>query len=197
MLLAFISIDDESLACCDDDQVMNVDEEHEDVSECGCPCCAVSDSVCQPLDVGDSNFTYSHHSQHLNKKKTYSRSIQTRWYQKYPWINTSYKIFCHPCRLARHKDLLHFAKRQASCFIEKGFCNWKNALAKLDEHEKCDMHKEAIMKLAAYDGSVDVSSQLSAQLLSDQMFHQSMFFTLDGNLFKLLLSRAEDRPELK
>ena len=23
-----------------------------------------------------------------------------------------------------------------NCFVEDGFCNWKNALAKLDEHER-------------------------------------------------------------
>jgi hypothetical protein len=114
-----------------------------------------------------------------------------------------------------------FSKRQLNCFVEDGFCNWKNALAKLDEHEKSEMHKEAVVKLAAKASSTHIGAQLSAQHLSDQQHHQCMLTkllssirflarqglplrghhedinSLDGNLYKLLLLRGEDCPQLK
>jgi hypothetical protein len=73
---------------------------------------------------------------------------------------------------------LNLSKHQANCFLEKGFNNWKNAIAKLDDHQKCNMHQEAVMKLAALDSSVNVGAQLSTQRLADQKYHQSMFFIL-------------------
>ncbi len=48
-------------------------------------------------------------------------------------------------RLSRKKGLLTFSKRQLNCFVEDGFCNWKKALEKFLEHERSDMHKEAIL----------------------------------------------------
>lgn len=61
-------------------------------SDCECPCCTMSDSVCQPLDVERSKITYSHNTHEPNKKKTYFRSLQTSWYQKYPWITVYHKL---------------------------------------------------------------------------------------------------------
>ena len=162
---------------------------------------------------------YSHHSEELKKNKTYSRSIQTSWYKKYPWISvctTSYKIFCHVCRSAKYEGLLVFSKRQLNCFVEDGFSNWKNALAKLDEHGKCDMHREAVMKLAAKASSTHIGAQLNAQHSLDQKHHQYMLAKLlssirflarqglplrghhegNSNLHRLLLLRAEDCSQL-
>lgn len=188
---------------------------------CVCPCCTISGP---PIDVKDSKQSYSHHSEKLKKTKTYSRSLQTSWYEKYPWISvctTRYRIFCHACRSAKHENLLVFSKRQLNCFIEDGFYNWKNALAKLDEHEKSEMHREAVIKLAAKASSTNVGAQLNARHLLDQKHHQRMLSkllstirflarqglalrghhedidSLDGNLYKLLLLRAEDCPQLK
>ena len=114
-----------------------------------------------------------------------------------------------------------FSKRQLNYFNEDGFSNWKNALAKLDEHEKSEMHREAAVKLAAKASSTHVGAQLNAQHLLDQKHHQRMLAkllssirflarqglplhghhedvnSLDDNLYKLLLLRAEDCPQLK
>lgn len=150
--------------------------------------------------------------------------IQTSWYKRYPWITvctTSYRIFCHACRSAKHQALIVFSTRQSKSFTEEGVCNWKNALTILDEHEQSDMHKEALLQLADKSSSTDIGAQLSAQHSSDQKHHRLMFSkllssirflarqglalrghyedinSLDGNLYKLLLLRAEDCPELK
>ena len=114
-----------------------------------------------------------------------------------------------------------FSKRQLNCFVKDGFCNWKNALAKMDEHERSEMHREAVVKLAATASSTHVGAQLNAQHSLDQQHHQHMLTkllssirflarqglplrghhedlnSLDGNLYKLLLLRSEDCPELK
>ena len=49
------------------------------------------------------------------------------------------------------EDLLVFSKRQLNCSIECGFYNWKNVQAKLDEHEKSEMHREASQYIYMYD----------------------------------------------
>lgn len=83
------------------------------------------------------------------------------------------------------------------------------------------MHKEAVLKLAAHASTTDVGAQLNAQHKEAQSLHQRMLLkllssirflasqglalrgrhedvdSLDGNLYKLLLLRAEDCPELK
>ena len=103
----------------DEEQAQSLsDNEAEVVSEfqCECPCCTMGD-VCQPLGVEGSKITYSHSSQQPNMKRTYCRSIQTSWYQKYSWITvctSSYKIFCNPCRQAKDKGLLSYSKRRAN-----------------------------------------------------------------------------------
>lgn len=150
--------------------------------ECACPCCSQGSEPNQPMDVTDhSKQPYSHHSEELKKTKTYSRSLQTSWYKKYPWISvcgTRYKIFCHSCRSAKHEGLLVFSKRQLNCFVEDGFSNWKNALARLEEHERSEMHREAVVKLAAKASTVDIGVQLNAQNLSDQKLHRCMLAKL-------------------
>lgn len=78
----------------------------------------------------------------------------------------------------KKKSLLVFSKRQLNCFLEDGFCNWKNALAKLHEHEKSSMHCEATLKLAAQASSTDVGAQLNAQHSAIQRHHQRMLLKL-------------------
>ena len=114
-----------------------------------------------------------------------------------------------------------FSKRQLNCFVEDGFSNWKNALAKLDEHEKSEIHREAVVKLATKASSTHAGAQLNAQHSLDQKNHRLMLTkllstihflacqglplrgrhednkSLNGNLYKLLLLRTEDCPQLK
>ena len=107
-------------------------------SLCECPTCTLEGSPCQPTDVRKSKHVYSHRTQRTAKKRSYSRSIQSSWYKKHPWITvctTSYKVFCHSCCFARKNGLLTFSKRKLTCFLEDGFCNWKKALEKFLEHE--------------------------------------------------------------
>ncbi len=191
---------------------------------CECLSFTMSGPPCQPIDVSKSKHVYSHKSQLTVKKKSYSRSIHPSWYKKHPWITvftTKYKVFCHSCCYSRKKGLLTFSKRQLNCFVEDEFCNWKKALEKFLEHERSDMHKEAVLKQVAHNSSTNVSAQHSTQCKEAQNLHQCMLLklissirflasqsmplrgrhedlaSLDSNLYKLLLLRAEDCPEMK
>ena len=228
-----------SILCIDDDPQFSPDtdspEETDDettgcsssslhIDQCECPCCCMSGPPSQPLNVKESKQTYSHHSHHLNRKKSYSRSIQPNWYKRYRWISvciSSYKIFCHSCRFAKQKGFITFCNRQKNNFVDVGFSNWKNALEKLEEHDKSESHQEALLNVAAHDSAIDVGAQLSTELRKSQNYHQSMLLKLlspiqfmvrqglplrahfedtdhlDGNLYKLLLLRAEHCHELK
>ena len=182
----------------------------------------MSNSPSQPLNVTKSKQVYSHNSQQLNRKKSYSRSIQASWYKKHPWITvciSRYRVFCHSCRIAKQKGLV--SNFRNNIFVGDGFSNWKKALEKFEEHERSDNHKEAVAKVATFFSGTDVGTQLSAVREKSQAYHQRMllkllstvrFLTrqglplrghfedvdhLDGNFYKLLLLRADDCPELK
>ena len=69
-----------------------------------------------------------------------------------------------------------------NCFVKDGFCNWKNALAKLDEHERSEMYKEAMVKLEASSTHVGLmhSIRSAAPVHVDQATFKHTFFGLAG-----------------
>lgn len=182
---------------------------------CNCLCC--------------QNYEIPHQSTaaELEKSKSQSgrqtRSIQTSWYVKYPWISvctTSYNIFCHVCCNAKKQNLIHFSSHYNPTFVEGGFSNWKKALQRFANHEKSEMHREAIMKLAAKSSRIDVSGQLSKSHATETRNNRAMFLKLlecirylarqglafrgrhedsiafEGNLYQLLLLQAKDSIQL-
>ena len=94
------------------------------------------------------------------------------------------------------------------------------ALSSFRIHESRSMHKDSILKLTAKNKGVGIDAQLSAQLSSDQKYHQLMFIKLlhavqflarqglhfcghkvdveafSGNLYQLLLLQAKDSPQM-
>ena len=178
---------------------------------CNCSCCTNFNVAHQPEDLKGSKAPHG-------QQKSYSRSIQISWYTKHPWISvctSSYKIYCHVCCSAKNQSLITFSKRYNSTFVEGGFCNWKKALQRFTEHEKSEMHQEAMMKIASKSSTVDVGAQLSRQHDADQRNHRAMFLKLleciqflarqglpfrghhedsdafEGNLYQLLLLQAK------
>ena len=91
---------------------------------------------------------------------------------------SSFKVFCHVCCSARKHDLVTFSKCCSLTFVEGGFSNWKKALQRFADHEKSEMHREAMMKVAAKSSAVDVGVQLSTQHDSDKRNHRAMFLKL-------------------
>ena len=102
----------------------------------------------------------------------------------------------------------------------KGDSNWKKALQRFASHEKSEMHREAIMKLAARSSKMDVSVQLSKSHDIETRNNRAMFLKLlecirylarqglpfrghhedsvafEGNLYQLLLLQAKDNTQL-
>lgn len=180
---------------------------------CMCPCCSNFDVANQPTDLERSKTV--HGSQ--------QRAIQTSWYTKHPWITVctcTYKIFCRVCCSAQCHNLITFSRHGNVAFVHGGFCNWKKALQRFITHEKSEMHREAVMKLAVKSSGIDVSAQLSKQFEVEKKNNRAMFLkllesirylarqglpfrghhedsiSLEGNLYQLLLLQAKDCPTL-
>ena len=100
----------------------------------------------------------------------------TTWFEDHKWLTyclTRNKVYCYFCRTAVRRQLINFSKNAKDTFVTIGFDNWKKGKERFKEHERCQAHLEACMKLESLlHPSV---SRLSSQLLSDQMHHREMF----------------------
>ena len=117
---------------------------------------------------------------------------------------------CFTCRSALCRGLISVTSK-SHVFVLKGFDNWKKAKERFREHEHCQLHREACMKLQLSQQS-SVATQLSHQLAVDQKHRQEMlmkvltsvrFLVCQGlavrghkeeysNLVQLLICRSED-----
>ena len=108
---------------------------------------------------------------------------------------------------------MSFSKNAKDAFVTVGFDNWKKAKERFKEHERCQAHLEACMKLKSLLHP-SVSTRLSSQLQRDQIHHREMLMKEpssvrylarqglalrghkeeDGNLMQLLKCRADPRP---
>ena len=94
-----------------------------------------------------------------------------------------------------------------------------SGLQRFITHEKSEMHREAVLKLAAKSSGVDVSAQVNKQYEAEKKNNRTMFFkllgsirylarqglpfrghhedsiSLEGNLYQLLLLQAKDFVE--
>lgn len=135
---------------------------------------------------------------------------------------SSFRIFCQTCCLAREENLVRpCSEKSNSPFLQGGFSNWKKALQRFAEHEKSDLHREASVKLVAKTSSSSIAAQLHSQHKSELRNNRAMFLkvvesviflarqglslrghhedsaSMEGNLYQLLLLRANDCPRLK
>lgn len=193
---------------------------------CECQCCAFPGTPYQPADVSESKTTHSHsckERQH-GQVKSYSRKIQPSWYKRYPWISvctSRYKIFCATCCGAKQQGILTFTRHKSTAFVNQGFGSWNKAIERFTDHERCEMHKEAVEKLAAKSSGANVATQLRIQSEATQTFHREMLMkllssirflarqglsfrghtetceTFEGNLYQLLLLRSEESPQMR
>lgn len=155
------------------------------VHGCICQCCSQPEVPYHPSDLSDSKICHEHHSKDRKKgqKRSYQRNIQSSWFVKYPWISvcvSTYRIFCSTCRGARKFGLLSMPHKSA--FIDNGFGNWKKALQKFSEHDKSEVHCEAIAKLAAKNSGQNIACALSCQHEEETRFHREMFAVMHSIL---------------
>jgi hypothetical protein len=117
------------------------------------------------------------------EQKNSKRSIQASWYDKHPWISvctSSYKVFCHVCCSARKQNLITFSKRIKLTFVEGGFSNWKKAIQRFYEHEKSEMHREAITKVKS--NTIDIAAHLTTQCEEEMRNHRMVFLKVLENV---------------
>jgi len=103
-----------------------------------------------------------------NKKKT--RTVQTKWFEDFHWLSyctARAALFCHYCRTAERQKLLTFSKNAETAFTVDGFQNWKKAISRFQQHERCDSHKEAVLKSSVVN-HMPVMAQLVEQEANDQ-----------------------------
>ena len=195
-------------------------------SSCDCQCCVNPGIPYQPANVSESKTVHSHfckERQH-GQLKSYSRKIQPNWYKRYPWISvctSKYKIFCASCCGAKQQGLLTFTRHKNTAFVDQGFGSWNKAIERFNDHERSEMHREAVEKLAAKSSRTNVVTQLRIQCEADQRFHRDMLMkllssirflarqglsfrghtetseTFEGNLYQLLLLRAEENHQMR
>ena len=120
---------------------------------CECQCCANPGIPYQPVDVSESKTTHSHFCKERRhgQLKSYSRKMQPSWYKRYSWISvctSKYKIYCATCG-AQHQGLLTLTKHKNTAFVDRGFGSWNKAIERFNDHERSEMHREAVEKLAA------------------------------------------------
>ena len=111
-------------------------------SVCELPCCDVTSTTLTIVAV-DKRKT----------AKTYgakTRHYLTDWEKIYPWLylcGSRNKAFCFTCRRASHENLVTFSHCEEPAFTKNGFSNWKEAVQKFKQHEKCSFHTECAYKL--------------------------------------------------
>ena len=118
---------------------------------------------------------------------------------------------------AKAHGLLTFDKRIEEAFISIGFCNWKKAKIRFQEHESSHCHKEAQMKLVRlFSKQPDIVATLNTEYQIEQKINRDAFLIVlssirylarqnmsirgnsekDGNLYRLLKERALQMPTI-
>ena len=80
--------------------------------------------------------------------------------------------------MAKQQKLLSPLVFKTSPFIAEGFGSWNKALERFDMHEKSEMHREAVERLAYKSSHVHIGNIMNAQSLYEQEFHRNMLFKL-------------------
>ena len=68
-----------------------------------------------------------------------NRRFQVAWYKQYSWVvlcETKAKAFYFFCRFATSHAMMVFSSKAEDAFVTEGFCNWKHAKDKFNNHEE-------------------------------------------------------------
>ena len=112
------------------------------ITSCSLDCCNLDSPTAARLAFDKERSARTH-----GKRKRY---FQPDWLNKFPWLvlcNTNNKAYCQTCRYVQHADLQPTLKNGINAFTSKGFCNWKNGMMLLTQHNDSHYHREAYMVL--------------------------------------------------
>ena len=114
-----------------------------------------------------------------------SRSFQSSWFAKWPWLEWDDQAecaFCHPCRMSTHLNFMRFSTKAEKTFSSIGFRNWKDATRLFRKHESSHAHKEAIMKWVHHKKTHSIAAQISRQVRDDQAKAQTCLSKIISSL---------------
>ena len=117
-----------------------------------------------------------------------NRWFQVAWYKQYSWVvlcEMKAKAFCFYCRFATSHAMMVFSSKAEDAFVTEGFCNWKHAKDKFNNHEKSQAHSEACLKFSTFT-QPNIIERMNVQLLEDQEWHRKSFLILLTSLQYLL-----------
>ena len=186
---------------------------------------SISNSVAGPwTQLSDSTvlqFRPPHNFKFPSKKcgtETQSRSCQAVWFTNWPWLHyvkEADHILCFYCMQANKLDMFKTSTKADSTFSVTGFSNWRKAVNKINSHERCAAHKEAIEHMAALSQK-PITVLLSEAAQRDQDVARRVLYEIfktvrflgrqglpfrgdehkDGVFWQLLIDRCSDVPDL-
>ena len=91
-------------------------------------------------------------------------------------------IHCHLCVTALIRGRVKW-KRGEAAFVEKGFCNWKDAIATFRKHEGSDCHKSAVEAMVTLPSQCkDITENFSNQISSDKRDNRHCLLKIISNV---------------
>ena len=154
----------------------------------------------------------------VQKSGKLSRTFQASWFTDFKWLTvciTNKTVFCFYCRKCCSINR-NLTKKYESAFTTKGFNSWRKAKERFLQHEKSELHREAVYKISTAEGTPAVHVQLDNHISQQQKCRRNMFIkevatlrTLlrqglavrghsenEGNLYQILKLLGEDCPDM-
>jgi len=174
----------------------------------------ISEVTSSELDLTFSEPNHPSDLTMIPPQQTNNRTLrfQKSWFVKYPWLHWNCRsVVCFYCADISPKN----AKENA--FISQGFCNWKKALEKFQEHERSNVHRDCAAKHKLKGSAGKLLASMSESLKEDQKIARSALFSIfstirylarqglamrgnndaNGNLIQLLQLRSIDNKDLQ
>ena len=70
---------------------------------------------------------------------------------------------CASCCSAKQQGLLTFTRHKNTAFVNQGFGSWNKAVKRFNDHERSEVHRQAVEKLEAKSSRTNVVTQLCTQ----------------------------------
>ena len=123
------------------------------------------------------------------KKQNFKRSFQPAWFDKFSWlhydVNTD-SALCFTCVKALRHKMISSTKGEAS-FTEKGYQNWKKALAKgkgFQKHESSECHKEATERFCKIPSTIkgDIGEMMLTKHALEKLHSRTILLKILRNI---------------
>ena len=133
-------------------------------------------------DAAHQPRTFEFPKREFGKTSVTYRAFQAKWFDRWSWLHYDEAkdvVFCFTCLHVHANGKLVWSANADGAFIDRGFCNWKDATCKFDVHQHSKCHKEAVLKVVTLPGTTaDVGESLSAQHRSEKLENRRSFLKI-------------------